>query len=179
MIIGLDLATRLGWCIGAPGTVPRSGSFRLKMPSEPIDTALLNLFRFLEREFNEKIPSLVIAEKKLSIAAQLKLTNNEANIDFQCSLHAVTRLICRLFGVPCISVADSTIRKHLLGRGKLGDRKSTKAAVVARCKLIGLIERTAPDDDDRSDAVAAWEYACAHHARRSPAELFMFGEATV
>lgn len=177
-ICALDLATRTGYAIGPPDArPPRSGSFRLKQPSEPVETALLNLFRFIEAEFRSELPALVIKEAMLAVAALISLNAGAAaNILLQAKLHGTVELACRLFGVPCISVADSTIRKHLLGRGKLGDRRATKAAVVARCKLIGLIPRDARDDDDRADACAAFEYACAHHARRAPAELYMFNE---
>lgn len=176
-ILALDLASRTGYAIGPPDArPPRSGSFRLKTPSEPVETALLNLFRFLEAEFKAELPALVIKEAKMPIAAQLKLNNGAANIDLQCSLHAVAGLVCRLFGVPCISVSADTIRKHLLGRSNCGSSEETKLAVVMRCRLLGLIPRGGADDTDRSDAVAAWEYACAHHARRAPAELFMFNE---
>lgn len=175
-ICALDLATRTGWCMGPPGALPYSGSVRLKAPGETNENALLNLFRFLESELRRDMPALVIKEAMLPLQAFRDLHNSAANVTMQMKLHGTVELACSLFGVPCVSVSVDTIRKHLLGRSKLGDRKATKAAVVARCKLIGLIPRDAPDDDDRADACAAFEYACAHYARRAPEKLFMFNE---
>ncbi len=140
--------------------------------------ALLNLFRFIEREFAAERPALVIKEAMLPVAALMSLNAGAAaNVVLQAKLHGIVEFACYRRGIPYISVADSTIRKHILGRAKLGDRGATKAAVVARCKLVGLLPRDAVDDDDRADAIAAWEYACAHYARRAPVELYMFNEA--
>lgn len=175
-IIGLDLATKVGWCTGIPGACPRSGSFRLKAPSDDPAAALVALSRWLEKEIVADPPALVVKEAMLPLQAFRDKKNSSANVVLQTKLHGAVEQICWRVRIPCISVAVSTIRKHLLGRSNMGDSAATKAAVFARCQLLGHIPRGAPYDDDQGDAVAAWEYACAHHARRAPAELFMFNE---
>ena len=179
IIWGLDLATRTGFACGAPGcAAPRSGTVILKRKGEGRQVAFANLIAFLGREWSAERPALVVKEASLSLEAFKQLGMSEDQVRLQFGLHSIVEGLAVRFGVP-IGVnpatgrdpTDSTIRKHFLGIGKLGTRAETKAAVITRCRLLKMM----PDDgdDDRADAIATFDWACAHLAR-SPARAFAF-----
>jgi len=182
IIWGLDLATRSGWAYGPPGEVPSSGSVILKKPNEGRAVAFANLIAFLAREWAIVRPALVVKESSLTLEAFKTLGMSEAQVRLQFGLHAVVEGLAVRFGVTIglnpetgRDPTDSVIRKHFLGIGRLGTREETKAAVVNRCHLLGLMSRDT-NDDNRADALATHDWASAHLARKHATAFAFFGQ---
>ena len=175
MIFALDLATNTGFAVGAPGTRPRTGTIRLKRPDEPQDVAFGNLIYWLNEEWTRDRPQLVVKEAPFSLQAFKERTNSQSGVELAYGLHAIVRGMCSRFGVRCEQAHPATIRKHFIGTAKLGDRAATKAAVIQRCRLLKLVPADC-NDDNRCDAAATHDYACAVLCRRPPGKLVMFGE---
>lgn len=160
-IFTLDLGVTTGFARGKPGDAPTSGTVRLKKPSESIDIAFANLIAFLCQEFETGRPALVVKEKMLSLQAYAVIGNAESTVRAHGGYHAIVEGICVRYGIAWDDVADSTTRKHFLGRAHMGSREETKAAVVARCQLLGLIPKDCKEDN-RADACCVHDWACAN-----------------
>lgn len=174
-IFCLDLGIATGFAKGRPGDVPVSGTVRLKKPSESIDIAFSNLIAFLCEQFEAERPALVVKEKMLALQAFATIGNAEATVRAHAGYHAIVEAIAVRFGIDWDDVADSTVRKHFVGRSNFGSREETKAAVVARCHLLNLMPKDC-NDIDRADAISLWDYSVAHFGHCPPAKLIMFGE---
>lgn len=176
-VFALDLAVNAGWASGAPGRIPESGAVRLKKPGEHRDVAFANLVAFLDTRWRDNLPDLVVKEAMLPLQAFKNIGNAEATVRMHAGLHAVVEALCVRFGVPWREAPDSTIRKHFLGKGRFGDRETTKAAVIERCHVLRLMPRDCADDN-RADALATHDWAAATFGRRSASTqtLHLFGE---
>lgn len=176
-VFALDLAVNTGWAFGPAGEVPLSGAVRLKKPDEARDVSFANLVAFLADRFGDYHPALVVKEQMMALEAFRSIGNAEATVRMHAGLHAIVEAMCVRFGIPWRDVSDSTVRKHFLGKGRLGDRATTKAAVVERCHVLRLMPR-ACTDDNRGDALAVHDWACATLFRRSVSaeSLHLFGE---
>lgn len=177
MILALDLATRTGFAFGEVGTrsPPTTGAVRLKDPSDDRAIAFSNLIAWLDQQFRTVQPALVVKEAMLPLQAFRNIGNAAATVEFAMGLHAIVEGVCIRFGVRFESPADSSVRKHFIGFANKGARRDTKDAVIARAITLGYLPRDSRDDD-RADAAALWDFACAHYGRRSGGLLHLFGE---
>jgi len=182
LIYALDLGVRTGWCKGRPGAeAPASGSVRLKDSDEDRAVAFAELLKFLNEEWSTDRPAMVVKERMFSLQASAERNNSEAMVRMHAGLHAVVEALCLRFRIPFDrdrhEPADSTVRKHFIGRGRMGTRDETKAAVVRRCHVLNLMPGDSADDN-RADAIAVWDWAASTYARRaaSTERLFFFGE---
>lgn len=176
-VFALDLAVSTGWAHGAAGAAPASGVVRLKKPGENRDVAFANLIAWLNERWSAEPPILVAKEKMLALEAFRSIGNAESTVRMHAGLHAIVEAMCVRHAIPWCEGADGTIRKHFIGVGKLGDRASTKEAVVNRCHVMRLLPLDVADDN-RADAIACHDWASATFCRRSVSanELHFFGE---
>jgi hypothetical protein len=165
-IFTLDLGVTSGFAKGRPGDVPVSGTVRLKKPSETIDVAYANLIAFLCQQFEADRPVLLVKEKMLALQAFATIGNAEKTVRAHAAYHGIVEGVCVRYGIEWDDVADSTARKHFLGRAHMGSREDTKAAVVERCQLLGLIPKDCREDN-RADACCIHDWACANFGSRS------------
>lgn len=179
LIFCLDLGVASGFAKGRPGDAPVSGTVRLKQKGESIDVAFANLVAFLCQEFEQNRPALVIKEQMLALQAFMAMGNAESTVRAHAGYHAIVEGLCVRFNIPWDDVADSTARKHFIGVGRTGDRDETKRAVVARCHALKLMPADC-HDDNRGDALAIHDWACANFGSRSASiqnyQLFGQGE---
>lgn len=161
-IFCLDLGITSGFAKGRPGDAPVSGIVRLKKPSESIDVAFANLIAFLCEQFDQERPVLVIKEKMLALQAFATIGNAESTVRAHAGYHAIVEAIAVRYGIDWDDISDATVRKHFLGRSHMGARQDTKAAVVARCHLLGLMPKDCKEDN-RADALATHDWACANY----------------
>lgn len=175
VIMALDMGVNLGVARGAPGTIPESCSVRLKQPSQGGAVAMANLVAFLQTTFTSGRPSILVKEAPLALQGFANMGNAEKTVRLTYGLHGVAEAMAIRFGIPWHEVHDATARKHFLGRGRLGSRSETKAAVIARCHLLGYFGTTITNED-RADACCVWDWACATLARTAPRDLHLFGE---
>lgn len=174
VILALDLATRTGLAEGRIGETPESVTYILKRAGEEQSVAFSNLIAVLTERFSRHRPALVAKERPFHLGAFAERANSEATVRLTLGLHAVAEGVCRRFGIPCVEEYAATIRKHFCGAGSAGNRQATKHLVLSRCWQIGYLE-SACHDDNRADALATWDWACAHPARTPPRALAMFG----
>jgi hypothetical protein len=179
IIFALDLGVKTGYAVGPRDTLPpkgkppHSGAVILKKPNEPPGIAFGNLIHWLadmwERDFAR--PDLVVKEAPLQLRGFRTLESAQATVRLTYGLHGVVEGMATRFGIECTDVHDATIRKHFIGRGRMGTRQETKRAVIQRAQVLGYMP---PDcaDDDMADACALWDYASA----TVPKKLFLFGE---
>jgi hypothetical protein len=170
-IFALDLGSRCGFATGTAGAIPRSGTVILKKPDEPRAVALGNLIHWLNEQWSRARPSLVVSEAPFSLQAFKDHANAELTVRMTYALHGIVEAMCVRFALPHQEIHPATIRKHFLGRARMGTRAESKAAVVARCHLLGYFPKECRDDN-RGDACALWDYA----AVTAPKKLYLFGE---
>ncbi len=178
LIWALDLATATGFAYGEPGSIPASGSVLLKSRGEPRAVALGNLIAFLSASWSARRPDLLVKEPPMSLQAFLLVHSSEANVRMHHSLHGVVEAMATRFAIKyVIEPHVSTVRKHYIGRANLGCRDATKWEVVLRSRLLGYVPKDC-EDEDRCDALANWDYACATYGGKSMSteKLFLFGE---
>lgn len=164
----------MGIAIGLPGQIPRSHTVKLGKPSDRRGTVAGNLIHNLDEEFRIEKPMLLFKEQPFTLGATGKRGMSYQSVRFTYALHGVIEAVCARWGVPCREAADSTIRKHFIGKGRLGDRDATKRAVISRCIQLGYMPAGCRDDN-RADALAGWDYAAAMFGGK-PGALHLFGE---
>lgn len=176
-IWGLDLAVRTGVAIAAPGEPVQSRSIDLKKSNDHRAVAFTTLQKFLNQEFRARRPALIVKESMFALGAFQAKGSGEAVVRMHAGLHAIVEAMCGWFEVPWRDVADSTVRKHFIGAARTGSRETTKAAVVARCHLLNLLPHDCTDDN-RADAIAVHDWACATFASKSAqmSRLYLFDE---
>lgn len=172
MIIALDLGTRCGIASGNAGAKPSSWSVVLKTRDGTPGDAGATLLALLDREFQSRLPRLVVKEAPLHLAGFAKAANAEATVRMTYGLHMIVEAMCRRYGVKWTEVAARTVQKHFVGNGGLR-REDAKAVVLARCKLLGYLDKDCADED-RADACAIFDWAASQS--RAPSALHLFGE---
>ena len=172
---GLDLGRRTGWAFGKPGEVPQSGTWEF---DGDLGDACGGLLRNLQTAWKSSYPELVVAEAPLTLAAFLKLHSSEANVQMHFGMHAIVRGLVSMWPrARFVPANNATVRKHFMGVGRMGTRELTKAAVIHRCQILGLVPRT-QFDEDRCDAIAVQDWAAFTFGQRaaSISQLVLTGE---
>lgn len=171
-LLALDPATVMGFAYGEAGAIPRSGSVRLKRPGEAAEVAAFNALAFLRDLFVLDKPDLCFLEHYLNPVAQ----KSADAVILQLMVYGVIVATCQSYQVRYETAHAATIRKHFIGAANAGRRQDTKLAVLNRAKALGYIPRDCRDDN-RADALAAWDFAAATYARARPERLVLFGES--
>lgn len=175
LIMTLDLGVSCGVAKGHAGEIPESFSVLLKQKEDERRVALANLEHFLIASWKRDRPDAVVTEAPINLAGMKNLASAAHSVRMAYALAGIVEALCHIWKIPHREIHDATVRKHFLGKGRIGTRKQTKDAVVARAKLLKYIPRDC-EDDDRADACSIWDWASAHLARHSPVELHLFGE---
>lgn len=177
-ILALDLGVVTGFCLGAPGERPVSGSKILRAPHEDSDVGLACLLNWLNQWWLKEKPVLVVKEAKLSYAGFARSNSSALVMDSQTELHGVVKGLSKMFSIRWVDVSRSTVMKHFVGRGDL-NRKEGKLAALERCRLLGYIEKFSKEED-RADSCALWDYAVHEFGVPTKArhQLAMFQEAS-
>jgi len=175
-IFALDLGSAFtGWASGCASERPTSGTIPLKLKTQGREIAFGNLMAFLGELWIKQIPALVVKESPLPLQGYKNASNSQAAVQIAYGLHGIVEGLAARFGIRCESIHDATIRKFFIGKGRLGSRPDTKAAVVQRCHLLKLMPREC-QDEDRADALAVWSWASATYGGRAADVLHLFGE---
>lgn len=172
--MAFDLGRLAGFAIGKPGEIPRSGTEVLAKPHGGFAAQAGHLISFLNREFRDNQPLMVVKEAPFSLAAFSDHRVAEKVVRSAYGLHAIVEGMAHRFDIPCHDAPEATVTKHFTGKGRHGGRANRKRAIIERCHQLGYLDRRCRDDD-RADAIAVWDFACAHLARRAPPVLHMFG----
>lgn len=189
-ILALDLATVTGFAFGDAGTIPTSGSVRLKRTSEPVELAPRNLACFLSDRFvtfDGDLPDLVVIESLMDPSAM----KGGAAIALAHRLSGVVDGVFAPHGVRMEFVGAITWRKHFCGRASAGPARrrgdpprtdKQRAAIRAETKKMtinrAIATRYIPrgcSDDNRADACGIFDFASATWGRKAPAGFSLFG----
>lgn len=150
-ILALDLATVTGWCIGAPGAMPRCGSMRFGDKDASSDAIFAHALRWISRFLADHRPQSLILESMLPPLAKVGATS-AATRDRLAGLHGIVRAVAHLRGVYTVSeVSVLVVRQHFCGSRSCG-----KHAVYEKCRALGYPVL----DLDAADAAAIWHFAC-------------------
>ena len=154
MILFLDVATRTGWCAGRPGEEPEYGSKRLA-PEEAPPVAIVAHSQIFIRELIETYrPNVIIAETPVFAGAMAGKTNHKTTRLLQCLPWAMASAAYHEKVFDYREMAQASIRKFVLGRKPTTGK--AKAEVMQAMRALGFD----PQDDNASDAIAGWLYAC-------------------
>ncbi len=178
LIYTLDLATLTGWAKGRSGDMPLSGVKALKKDGEQPNHGRTGhrLVKWLADEWSQEKPWLVVVESLLPLGGFAHRKSNEANVKLQIGLHMAARIVADMYDVRLIDISNQTVRKHFIGFARFDKkihRGSIKDYVVDRCHLLKYMG-SGEYDDNQADALAMWDWACAHYARARPTELHLF-----
>lgn len=183
-VYAYDLGQKTGWCRGAPGQPPQSGSWSLYKGSEGIEQGFGNFIACLQDQFEEDAPSLVVWAQPLSPQATREQDTpiSAAALRSQYGFRGILAGMARRYGALPKEINEATARKHFIGKGRLtkddvAAGAEIKDLVLARCHAIQLFGRGVTDTD-RADACCLHDWACATYgmASTSMQTLALFGE---
>ncbi len=159
-ILFLDIATTTGWCEGAPGARPESGTLRLCKTGGADAEAFGGLLRWLGDRLTARRYLRVVFEAPVGPGMDRAGVTNWKTKRRLIGLCAVAEAVAHSTGHPVFEASAMTIRKHVLGSGRPAEPKK---AVMAAMRLSGFD----PKDDNEADAIAGWIYACSVTERQS------------
>ena len=157
LILGLDLATRTGFCLGRWGEKPLLGHWVLKHPEDYQERATRNIGCKLRDLFSLEVPDLVVIEAAMDPAAMLEKGNGTKAVTMLWMLQGAVASVAGCYGVRQKKANILTVRKAVLGNGRPADPKAT---AVAFCENIGL----KPKVHDEADAALLWMDECGYRA---------------
>jgi hypothetical protein len=176
MILGLDAATRTGFCLGEPDGPWRTGAVRLKKPDDPVQVAWCNAGFFLKDMFVLERPDLIALEAPMPPGA---MPSGDA-VMLQWGVVAVITFMAKLYEIRIEYLNAQKVSRHFTGKARWsaaeGGRKAKKEAAVQRARVLGYMEKDAKGDDDIADACACFDYAASLWGRKRTTELHLFGE---
>jgi Holliday junction resolvasome RuvABC endonuclease subunit len=154
-VLALDLSSMTGWAYGVPGAPrPLTGVWKL-----PTHLGMGASYAALENELADFISDWQVAEviMEAPLGEAMKAAGegrkNEASARQQLGLAALVLSECYRQDVPCLEEHVNTVRKAVLGTGRL-PRVQAKAAVMTYCARMGWTVV----DDNAGDAAILWAY---------------------
>lgn len=159
--LAFDVATITGVAVGNAGEKPRAWAVDLGKGGPEL-ARLAKALRMTAFYIREHKPDLVAVEAPIGGKDAGPLLIQLAG----CVKAEAARLGCRV-----VEYYPATVRKHFLGKAltsrdfpsksKAAAKAAIKAAVVARCRLLGWDVT----GGDAGDAAALWDYACSLESR--------------
>lgn len=148
-ILALDLATRTGWCVGAPDEDPRYGTKVLPSTGEDIG-------RFAYA-FNEWLLDMITLESPALIVFEAPILAGKTNLNTARKLTGLawhTEFVANHRQVRCAEHHLQSVKKFFAGSGR-----ADKAEMIAAARRLGFD----PKDDNAADAIGLW--CCTVHER--------------
>jgi hypothetical protein len=154
VVLALDLASTTGFAVGAPGTVPVSGSVRFASQGSSHEAVFAAALKWMSDTMAKYDPSTVVWEAPLPTTFKRGLTN-VGTTTLLYGLPAVIGACSYLKGVYDIRKASPRdVRLHFIGC--CPPRKSAKTMTMKRCRDLGW----PVGDDNEADALALWSFMC-------------------
>lgn len=178
MILGLDIATSTGWCMGAGDETPALGSIQMPSTGEEVGPFLEFYERWLAGKLETLIQAAEAAKTKPLVIFEAPMlpkarfdratgkmipapTNITTTRKLQ-SLSGLTELLCFKRKVPVREEHLQTVKAGLAGNGR-----ADKLDMMRAAKRAGM----APANFDEADAFGVWlvggvrKYASKHAPR--------------
>lgn len=146
-VLCLDLARKLGWCVGIPGARPHYGTVELRGATH--GAVYASLVDWLEDAIRLHRPAEIIAEAPL-------VRGDHAGMDagrLALGMIAHLELVAHDHSIRLLEEHVSRTRKHVIGRGNFA-RGTAKSEVMAWCRANGFD----PGDDNAADAIVLWKH---------------------
>jgi Holliday junction resolvasome RuvABC endonuclease subunit len=144
-VLGLDLATNIGFAIGELGGDPIFGGHRLPDTGADLGRFLIAFEDWLVAVLDREAPARVFFEAP--ILSQSTMTARK----LMC-LAGETERICVRRGLPVFEVVISQAKKFIAGHGYADKQMVVEAARARGWKVT---------NDNEADACAIWLYGCA------------------
>lgn len=182
IIVGLDVATRCGFCHGDGRVVPTAGHYEGLGAGDdlaPYFRAFRNwLVGMLTEQMRRAEASgtrvVVIFEAPVfpkpflkTIPGRKPQIIQHASIKDRRRLYglvSIVELVCGDLGISCFEASVGELKKELAGRGD-----ADKADMVRAARRMGVAISKLPNGDDvhdEADAVAAWKIGIRYYARQ-------------
>lgn len=186
LLLGLDLAGRTGYCLGAHDTVrPATGAWQIARDFDSdLDVAAGRLGERLRDLFEIGRPDQVWVENYIATHEH----PNQDSLKIALFTRGAVRAICACYQVPMFDVAIQTARKHFCGKASAFPprratdrpwlpheidqrRRATKQMIWRAAVQQGLISPDVREDFERSDAACVWSYGACQAGRSPPFQL--------
>ncbi len=153
-ILFLDLATKFGWCEGAPGKEPTFGSERFAPEGAGSGAVFGGAFKWMAQRCQATAYRQIVIEATLDPRHMGGRTTRDTGL--------------RLIGLPAVIEAAAYLCKvydfhearaddiRLFLIGKRPKKAEAKQLVMAKLQALGHDVR----DPDAADALAGWLYSC-------------------
>jgi hypothetical protein len=151
MILALDIATRMGWALGAPGTVPSTGSVTFGSNDASNGARFHHAAQWAVKMFNENDVDILTIEDQLSPQAFKHRQAAKLLYGFP----AVIKERAYERGIYDVERSVADVRGLFIRRRHLKSADA-KAAVMRRCRQLGWDVC----DHNAADACALWAYEC-------------------
>lgn len=167
IVLAMDLAGRAGAAWGPVGGRPEATAIDLGRAKGE----------------GERLAEMLRATETLLSTVRPEILAYEAPVGGPKTSHFLVALVgcfvgqATLMGYKPRSVAIASVRKHFLGRAlstsdfpgmtKAQAKEAIKATVITRCGALGW----KPRNHDEADAMALFDFACAHYGRGQSAPL--------
>lgn len=159
-VLAFDTAISTGCAFGVAGGTPKTWQVALGKTSW--DARFARCLRMVESYAKQFEPDLIVVEAPAA--------GNFSNADLV-GLSICVRAQAARMGIPVKSYYPNPVRKYFLGKAltsrdfpgktKAAAKGAIKAAVIARCHLLGWDVV----GSDAADAAALWDYACSQESR--------------
>lgn len=153
MILGLDLATNVGWCAGPRGAIPQWGSHTLPKTGAEVGPFLLAYRVWAGALIERTRPKLIVFEKP--VLGQMAGGGAGGKL---IGLANETEVLAYQYKIQCSCIHNGTLKKAFAGSGK-----ATKDDMVAKARAMGFHVKT----HDEADACAVWWFAVTAGGKRA------------
>lgn len=149
-VLALDIASNVGFAVGAAGSAPIVGTYRLPKSFDPNDFGqrFVAFDRWLTETLEVHQPRVVAFEEPIAPRG-VNMLSNWSTIRFLIGLVAIAELVAHGFGCETTEANVSTVKKHWAGNGR-----ADKADMIAACFRLGW--KVA--NDHEADACGLWDY---------------------
>lgn len=142
MVLGLDLATRSGFCWGVGDRLPVVGHYDLPRTGEDVGPFLIAAERWIEALLDRVKPELVCFEAPVLSRATTTLVTRKLH-----ALPGLVEMACWRRRLPVTETGPSHVKKVLTGFGTAG-----KDEMIAAAEAYGLTITCS----DEADAFGVW-----------------------
>jgi hypothetical protein len=164
-LIFLDVANQTGIADGYIDGLPALSTAVFGQEGDDHDVAFGRAALWMNLRLDRSAPRAIWFEEPINTGARGVRTNPKT-VRRLIGLWAVLTGVATARGVPCHSVAVSTVRAAVLGHGRL-----TSSIAEARAKIVMRSHGLSPKNDDEADAGCGWLWAAGLYRLRKLASV--------
>jgi crossover junction endodeoxyribonuclease RuvC len=147
VVLALDLSTKTGWCVGAPGSKPAFGRWLLGSSSATPAAPWCGLLDCLADAVVVHRPTRIDVEAPLPATSQ----KSQDIARLLIGLADMAQIFCFRRELPHAEHNAATVRRVVLGAGH---GRAPKSEIIGWCRARGFDVI----DDNAADAIVLWHY---------------------